>query len=442
MARNVALGTVPSRTGGAAIDGMPHVLYLVRREGMNSVFASQVVMKMKAVAEAGISVEVGVMVPLGHWVRSGIRRRWHELRMSLPQILRGRIVQLPSLPSRFDKPIVDANVFSLWLKRHYGKTLEERPSGLIVQCRNATATRIALWARRGYPGVRVIFDCRGLLGDEFIYKHRTTQHEASESLRRQLERLEGDERIAVAKSDAIFCVSAAMVDYIVTKYGAARERCTIIPCCTDVACFATARKRRREVRERLGLQGRLVVAYCGSLESYQLPHESIRLFRRIKQLEPEAYFLAVTTQPDTMRAAVSDVGLPDDQFTIASVPHEQVPKYLAVADIGLLLREQCALNRVASPVKFAEYLASETPVIISEAVGDYSQLVRGERVGMVLPSEEKGDEINILLKTFLTEYKKAPQEWRERCRRIADDRLDIARYLPTIVARYEKLNAY
>jgi hypothetical protein len=42
------------------------------------------------------------------------------------------------------------------------------------------------------------------------------------------------------------------------------------------------------------------------------------------------------------------------------------------------------VNEVASPVKFGEYLASGLPVVMSAGIGDYSELVRRKKVGVIL----------------------------------------------------------
>ena len=62
----------------------------------------------------------------------------------------------------------------------------------------------------------------------------------------------------------------------------------------------------------------------------------------------------------------------------------EVPKYLLAADYGLLIRENTVTNQVASPVKFAEYLACGLPVIISRNLGDYSEFVTKNNCGYLL----------------------------------------------------------
>jgi hypothetical protein len=49
-----------------------------------------------------------------------------------------------------------------------------------------------------------------------------------------------------------------------------------------------------------------------------------------------------------------------------------------------LVRDYSNTNRVASPVKFAEYLAAGLRVIISESLGDFSEFVSKNSCGVVL----------------------------------------------------------
>ena len=57
---------------------------------------------------------------------------------------------------------------------------------------------------------------------------------------------------------------------------------------------------------------------------------------------------------------------------------------MSVADYGILLREQSVTNLVASPTKFAEYLALGLPVLISENLGDYSEFVQHHNCGSIV----------------------------------------------------------
>ena len=60
---------------------------------------------------------------------------------------------------------------------------------------------------------------------------------------------------------------------------------------------------------------------------------------------------------------------------------------LAACDYGILIRENTVTNQVASPTKFAEYLASGLPVIISPNLGDYSAFVETHHCGIKFNGE-------------------------------------------------------
>jgi glycosyltransferase involved in cell wall biosynthesis len=55
-----------------------------------------------------------------------------------------------------------------------------------------------------------------------------------------------------------------------------------------------------------------------------------------------------------------------------------------MADYGILIRPNSITNSVASPVKFAEYLASGLQVLISDGIGDFSEFVVREKIGYLI----------------------------------------------------------
>ena len=64
-----------------------------------------------------------------------------------------------------------------------------------------------------------------------------------------------------------------------------------------------------------------------------------------------------------------------NQISIKWFDPIDVIQVLKICDYGLLIREKSITNKVASPVKFAEYLFAGLKIIISPNVGDYSKFV-------------------------------------------------------------------
>jgi glycosyltransferase involved in cell wall biosynthesis len=153
----------------------------------------------------------------------------------------------------------------------------------------------------------------------------------------------------------------------------------------------------------------------------------LRVFRLIKQLQPAASFLAITTQPAPMRQAMERFGLAPADAVVVSVDPADVPRHLAAADAGLLLRASNVTNRVASPVKFGEYLAAGVPVIVSEGVGDYSAAVRRCGLGEVVELSQSDEQLKRQLHEALFVSHAFDGAARERCREYAAEELSWRR---------------
>jgi glycosyltransferase involved in cell wall biosynthesis len=420
-----------SSPDGVRATRLAAIVAVVRREGLGSVFLSQVVRPMRRIAEAGFDVDIVVLCPVGQLVKQRLRERWEKIIGSLPQCLNGRLHRLCAPPSRFEWRWAEQFVLRQTLRK-----LARRGRPLIVQCRNAATTNLALDVKGTCPAFCIVFDCRGLEDEEFHYQYRDDKSVPFDDIQREAERLLGMQRRATRESDAIFCVSRAMADHLVRKHEVDHHKCEIVPTCVDVDHFGQAASSRSRLRAELGFGERLVVTYCGSLHAWQMPEESLEVFTRIRRWQPDAFFLGITTHPDALRKLIARQGISEDRTRVLSVLHNDVPCYLAAADCGFLLRESSPVNQVASPVKFGEYLASGTPVIMSDGIGDYSELARRENVGVVLPMGPWNVTAEAALKTFVDAYLHNPASWRERCLRVARERLDYEAYLPRIAERF------
>jgi glycosyltransferase involved in cell wall biosynthesis len=194
---------------------------------------------------------------------------------------------------------------------------------------------------------------------------------------------------------------------------------------------------RESIRQRLGLSGRFIVAFSGSAQRWQMLERSARVFQLIKRLRPNAHFLGLCLDVAHMRSVLESSGIDQKDATVLSVPHAQVARHLAAADLGLLLRDCSIVNAVASPVKFAEYLASGVPVAISDGLGDYSSLVEQRQIGVVLPGDSAEDSLAGRLRDFLASYDR--MNLAALCRRTALHELDLDKNVEKTIQTYGRL---
>lgn len=390
---------------------------------------------MSLVKEHGHPVTLVVFAPLGEYLRSAPRQQWAFRSSSIKRDFGLTVQRLPLPPSRATGLWDGEFLFRRWLRKRF-----QTADRVILHCRGATAANLALRVSAPDPRFRVVFDCRGLDAVEFLYvRGYRSAEDAPPEICREADARDEAQRQAALNSHAMICVSQTMKREVVAAWSVPPDRIWVIPCGADIEAGERAIAARAAMRQQLGLQGKFVVAYCGSLMAWQMPEESLAVFRLVAGMRSDAHFLAITTQPAGMAAAVDRVGLSADQRTIVSVPGMEVPAYLAAADAGLLIRESSPVNRVASPVKFAEYLSCALPVIVSDAVGDYSDLVQREGLGAVLPYHATAEQAETLLVKFLTRYEQDAEALRAHCQAVAERELDIGRNVENIAFGYQRL---
>jgi len=158
----------------------------------------------------------------------------------------------------------------------------------------------------------------------------------------------------------------------------------VVPCCVAAPLSDEEVARRREqARERLRLDSRMVIGYLGSAAAWQQADAIVEAFSQIVCRLPEAHLLVLTPDIGAFEKLLAANEVPASRVTLLSLGHSEVPDYLPAMDVGVLLREESVVNRVASPTKFAEYLASGVPVLTTDVLEHFARLVRSEGVGIV-----------------------------------------------------------
>jgi len=198
----------------------------------------------------------------------------------------------------------------------------------------------------------------------------------------QIKRIEFEQFSTIKGSNWIIFVSHAMQDHFENKYDLSITNCSVIPCAVmDIPLMSYEERNQSRLKE--GLQDKFVVCYAGSAEEYQLPEEMCKIYEKILLYLPSAFFQILTPQGSVFVQYLHALGIHPNNYKILNIPHTEVFKYLQIADMGLLLRDSSLVNRVASPTKFAEYCIAGLPVLMTDAIGDFSDIVKEHEIGMI-----------------------------------------------------------
>jgi len=128
------------------------------------------------------------------------------------------------------------------------------------------------------------------------------------------------------------------------------------------------------MRKLLGIEDKLVFGYVGGFQKWQGVENLIEAARRID--DKNVAFLIVGGNRKRMEKEKNILFGP-------RVPHSQVPLFYSVSDILVLPRPSHLSTEIASPTKFAEYVAMKKPVLVTN-VGDAAGLVTRYNCGIVI----------------------------------------------------------
>jgi len=251
----------------------------------------------------------------------------------------------------------------------------------IIMARGPFAAALGLRLRQRGKIDHLIFDGRG------AYVAELSEYQVIPDARVKAE-IAGLEKAVVLGSDKRLAVSEALVNYWREQFGYAKEAHSVIPCTLNSGTrFAKPDAAAIEAgRKTLGFSADdIVIAYSGSAAGWQSLEQFGKLMLPLMEQEPRLKLLLL------VKSLPADF-LPAQRFPARVqqrwLEAEAVGEALQLCDHGWLLREQTVTNRVASPVKFAEYLAAGLKVLISENLGDSSAFVRKHEAGSVITNEQ------------------------------------------------------
>lgn len=283
------------------------------------------------------------------------------------------------------------------------------------------ALRVPGWLRKQ----RVVADFHGVGSAEYAYFNHAS------SADRFVKYLEERERYTLQSADQVIFVSENMRLFFEQRYGAVWRTSAVIPCAVNLDELKAPETAPRPA-ELPETNQRLVLGYVGSAVAYQLPELMCTLFSEVHRRLPQAFFLILSRQKEAFEGYLHAAGVDPADAAVVSLDHAEVMRALPAIDVGLLLRDDPVMSSTSSPVKFAEYLVSGVPVVLSPWAGDFSALAERDKLGIAL--DPHSPDCAERVTAFLQEVCANRQDYARRCSGYARARLSWESYRGTLAA--------
>lgn len=202
-------------------------------------------------------------------------------------------------------------------------------------------------------------------------------------------------------------VSEAMAKHYKKKYAFFKNNFTIMPCFNQ------------ELEEDAFLQAKYdspSFVYSGSVAKWQCFEQTIDAFVAIRKALPKAKLSVFTNMIEQAKEIVENAGL--NNIEIRNVPYQELPAEMKKFKYGFLIRNNHALNRVATPTKMSTYLGCGIIPIFSPVIGDFNKrlgnlhyIVNAESISQLVQKIKELELTPINSANILNEYQKVFKDY-------------------------------
>jgi hypothetical protein len=334
------------------------VFYITLNDAPGGIFQSQVIDVIKLYRDQKIDANLIALISI---------RGFFKQRRKIKDLLSASVV-LPSFPK-----------LKFWNLNRFWFAFLRIPKNSIIIARNIFACNLVLNSAASI--CTVIYDGRGAIAAE----QEEYNVYAGTGLEDKIEQLE---KRAIFLSAKKIAVSKKLLEYWREHFNYSGEDSIVIPC-TSSNDFSREKDKNRvqELQEEMSIdKDTITFVYSGSIAEWQSFGKIKGVLLSLLESNPRSKLIFLAKEHAIINSLITQ--FPNRVFQ-KFVDHSDVVNFLDLCDYGLLLREDSITNKVASPVKCAEYLSRGLKVLISPNIGDYSEEVKLNELGYIVEMDEK-----------------------------------------------------
>lgn len=172
------------------------------------------------------------------------------------------------------------------------------------------------------------------------------------------------EKTALRHAERIFVVSSSMLRHFEKKYCLnLRGKSFIAPCCNE--------NLHAESFFARGKYDRPIFTYAGSLSKYQCIDQMLDLFSAIQETIPDTKLLFYTWDVLKAKELVLKRGI--SNVVVDSKKQDELSGALSRVKYGFVIRDDIAVNRVATPTKISTYMSNGVIPVVSGCVEGFAE---------------------------------------------------------------------
>ncbi len=182
-------------------------------------------------------------------------------------------------------------------------------------------------------------------------------------------------------------------EYAVSRYNynPSKNNWFVKPACVNLELFKPCLMEKQALREKLHLNNKIVGIYAGKFGGIYLEDEFFEWLSVFQDtFKDKSYFIILSAHSkDYMQRKYKQHNIDIKNILHLFVPHQEVAKYLNVADFAISPIKPVYTKKFCAPIKNAEYFAMNLYLIISKDISEDSDLVEKYQLGYVIQNWNK-----------------------------------------------------
>jgi hypothetical protein len=343
--------------------------------------------------------------------------RSYEKKGNIQQICKNNNIKYTALNINRTIPIIGQFITvyrgALLLKKYIVKNNID-----VIMPRSIMPAIITLKASPRLKNIKILFDADGLALDERIdfagWSHSNIMYRY----------LRDAEALAVVKADTVIVRSSKAIDILVARAGARidKRKIFVVSNGRDQNLFKPlSYKQWLDKRQDLGISEDCpLIVYAGSAGDQYCFNEMLLFFSEVKKIRDDARMLILTMNIEYAKQILNNIKAEIAKDVILdTIPYNEIPYYLGIADLGLAFRTPTFSMQAVSPIKLGEYLLCGVPVVSTKGIGDTELYITEKKCGYLV--EDLNEEsLKKMASWFIYEYLPNKEIYKENSREIGE----------------------
>lgn len=211
--------------------------------------------------------------------------------------------------------------------------------------------------------------------------------------------LEGLSRFLYRNCDRIVVVTDAFKENLTAGRGLPAGKIDVIENGVETEKF-NHRVDANGLRRHLGLDGKFVVSYIGTIGYAHGLDIILQAAQRLQAILPEAMLLLVGegAEKDKLEGQARREGLGNIRF-IPQQPRDDIPRFISASDVCLVLLRKAELFTTVLPSKMLEFMACGRPVVLG-VEGQAREILNQAQAGVCITPGEPEDLVQAVITLY------------------------------------------